>query len=107
MSSASYKLDLRVQQAPKLVQPDYTTPESQSKSDSLDPNSSVNIDMRMKVLQAQAVADSIYDPAIPPSTENFCNYGRNITGLGLVAAALIVGLHIYICPNRWPKLLFK
>ncbi len=106
MSSASYKIDLRVQQAPKLVQPDYTTPESQMKSETTDPNSPTNIGTRMQVLQAQAIADSIYDPAIPQPTENFENYPR-ISALSIVAAALMIGLHMYLCPNRWPKLLFK
>jgi hypothetical protein len=106
MSSEPYKLDLRVQQAPKRVQPDYTSPESQSKSETLDPNSPTNLDMRMKVLQAQAIADSIYDLAVPPPTENFANY-RQIPALSIVAAALMIGLHMYLRPNCWPKLLFK
>ena len=107
MSSEPYKLDLRVQQAQKLVQPDYTTPESQMKSEITDPNSPVNLDMRMKVMQAQAIADSIYDPAIPPATENFENYSRQNILLSVVAGALMVGLHMYLRPNHWPKLLFK
>ncbi len=89
------------------MQPDYTTPESQMKNETTDPNSAVNIDMRMKVMQAQAIADSIYDPAVPPPTENFENYSRQNILLSLVAGALMVWLHIYLRPNCWPKLLFK
>ena len=107
MSSASYKLDLRVQQAPTLVQPDVNTPESQMIGENADPNSTTNIGKRMKVLQAQAIADSIYDPAIPPPTESFADYSRQNMLLSLVAGALMVGLHMYLRPNCWPKLLFK
>lgn len=90
-----------------MVRPEVNTPDSQMPGENADPNSPTNIAKRMMVLQGQAIADSIYDPAVPKPTENFSDYPQRITGLGLVAAALMVGLHMYLCPNRWPKLLFK
>lgn len=90
-----------------MVQPESNTPESQMPTEINDPNSTVNLSKVMLKMQAQAIADSKYDPAIPPPVENFANYGRQISGLSIVAAALLVGLHMYLRPKCWPKLLFK
>jgi hypothetical protein len=107
MASEPYRPNLRVQKAPTFVQPEYNTPESQMPSEKGNPNSSTNLMTRLSILQSQAIADSIYDPAIPPPKEGFVNYGRQNLLLSLVAGALMVGLHIYLKPNCWPKLLYK
>ncbi len=58
----------------------------------------------MTKLQGQAIADSKYDPVIPPPIEGFSSQNM---GLGLVAAALLVGLHMYLRPKCWPTFLYK
>lgn len=106
MTSASYKLDLRVQQVPTFVQPEINTPESQIRGDAADPNSATAISRQLSRLQGQAIADSKYDPAVPPAIESYADYAQPM-GLGIVAAALLIGLHMYIRPKCWPSMLFK
>jgi hypothetical protein len=106
MASASYKLDLRVQQVPTFVQPQLNTPESQIREEASDPSSATAIALELTRLQGQAIADSKYDPAIPPPVEAYVDYARPM-GLGIIAAALLIGLHMYIRPKCWPSMLFK
>lgn len=84
---------LGIQNIPKEVQPAFTSPESQMAGAKADPNSLAAISERTQVIAAQAVADSEYDPAVPPPRRNisgFTDYGRRISFLLVLLGALLI-----------------
>lgn len=91
---------LGLQNIPKEVQPSLTSPESQLQAAAADPDSIAAISMRTQVLAAQAIADSEYDPPVPPPRRNisgFQNYGEQIL---LLAILLILGLLLLISSGQ-------
>lgn len=93
---------LGLQNIPKDVQPSLTSPESQMQAAAADPNSLAAITMRTQVIAAQAVADSEYDPPVPPPRRNisgFQNYGQHWILVSILATLLIVMLALYIRPT--------
>lgn len=74
-------------QVPTMVQPDLSDPVMQMKGQKDDPNSVTSLNVRAQVLQAQAVADSKYDPPVPPSsgstTEMFLDKSNNVMIAGI------------------------
>jgi hypothetical protein len=84
---------LGIKNIPKEVQPSLTSPESQMAAVKADPNSLAAISERTQVIAAQAVADSEYDPSVPPPRRNisgFTDYGRRISFLLLLLATLLI-----------------
>lgn len=93
---------LGLQNIPKEVQPSITSPESQMQAAAADPNSLAAISMRTQVIAAQAVADSEYDPPVPPPRRNvsgFQNYGRHRILVAILTTLLIVILAVYMHPT--------
>ena len=93
---------LGLQNIPKEVQPSITSPESQMQAAAADPNSLSAISIRTQVIAAQAVADSEYDPPVPPPRRNisgFQNYAQHRILIIILATLLIVILAIYIHPT--------
>lgn len=87
---------LGLQNIPKEVQPSLTSPESQLQAAAADPDSIAAISMRTQVLAAQAIADSEYDPPVPPPRRNvsgFQNYGEQLL---LLAILLILALLLLV-----------
>ena len=92
---------LGVQNIPKEVQPSFTSPESQMVAAKADPNSLAAISERTQVIAAQAVADSEYDPAVPPPRRNisgFTDYGRRISFLLLLLVTLLIIILVIATP---------
>jgi hypothetical protein len=101
-------------QVPTAVQPDLSDPAMQMKGQKEDPNSVASLNTKAQVLQAQSVADSRYDPKVPPpsSTAPFLDFGNgevaqdNIrTRIIFFIAGLI--LIVFICWYVNPKSTFK
>lgn len=100
-------------QVPIMVQPDLSDPVMQMKGQKEDPNSVASLNVRAQVLQAQAIADSKYDPPVPPpsgSTEPFTNNNILIAGVAkdnirtriiffIAGLILIVFLCWYVSPK--------
>ena len=96
---------LGLQNIPKEVQPSITSPESQLQAAAADSNSLAAISMRTQVIAAQAIADSEYDPPVPPPRRNvsgFQNYRSQIFLISILATLLIVMLAVLMHPTiRW------
>lgn len=92
---------LGIQNIPKEVQPSLTSPESQMAAAKADPNSLAAISERTQVIAAQAVADSEYDPAVPPPRRNisgFTDYGQQISFLLFLLATLLIVILAMVTP---------
>ena len=98
MASPVPQINMAQTNIPAYVQPSLTSPEMQVVGANSDPNSIGAVAEAAQVLQAQAVADSKYDPAVPSrpkSTSGFAN-PQLPTYLILIVLVLIVGLYFYI-----------
>jgi hypothetical protein len=89
---------------PSYVQPSLTSPEMQMIGATADPNSIGAVAEAAQVLQAQAVADSQFDPAVPARPKlasGFANPQPPVT-LILIVIALLIGLYFYVSrPSAW------
>ena len=98
MASPLPQLNMAQSTIPEYVQPSLTSPEMQVIGANADPNSIGATAQAAQVLQAQAVADSMYDPAIPSRPKPVSGFANPHppTYLILIVIALLVGLYFYM-----------
>ncbi len=98
MASPLPQLNMAQSTIPAYVQPSLTSPEMQVIGANADPSSIGATAQAAQVLQAQAIADSMYDPAVPPRpkpTSGFAN-PQPPTYIILIVIALLVGIYFYM-----------
>ncbi len=98
MASPMPQINMAESTIPAYVQPSLTSPEMQVIGANADPNSIGATTQAAQVLQAQAVADSMYDPAVPPRPKSASGFANPLppTYLILIVVALLVGAYFYV-----------
>ena len=98
MASPLPTLNMAQTTIPAYVQPSQTSPEMQVIGANADPNSIGAVSQAAQILQAQAVADSMYDPAIPSRPKSASGFANPEvpTYFILIVIALMVGLYFYV-----------
>ncbi len=104
MASPIPQINMAQSNIPSYVQPSLTSPEMQMTGATADPNSIGAVAQAAQVLQAQAVADSQFDPAVPArpkSASGFAN-PQPPASLILIIIALLIGIYFYVSrPSVW------
>jgi hypothetical protein len=85
---------------PAFVQPSLTSPEMQMPGATADPNSIGAVAQAAQVLQAQAVADSQYDPAVPARPKSASGFTNPQPSILLILIVIVVALALYFYVRR-------